>query len=48
MNTQKEILAAENEFQICSGQLDTFNPYWDEKAREQRFLLTMAFPQNQR
>ena len=30
-NTQKEILAPENEIQICSGQLDTFDPSWNER-----------------
>ena len=30
-DTQKEILAPENEIQICSGQLDTFDPSWNER-----------------
>ena len=45
-NTQKEILAAENEIQISTSQLDTFDPYWNEKQGNNVFLLTIALPQN--
>ena len=33
---------------FCSGQLGTFDPYWNEKARKQCFLLTITFQHNHR
>ena len=45
---KKGFSVAKNEIQICSGQLDTFDPYWNEKEGNNVFLLTIAFPQNQR
>ena len=50
-NAQKEIVAAENEIQICPSQLDTFHPYRAEtRSKETMFFAyyELAFPQNQR
>ena len=47
----KRGFAPENEiqiWQICSGQLDTFDPYWNARQGNNIFFITIAFPLNQR
>ena len=35
---KKRFLPPEKEIQICSGQLDTFDPYWNERQGKKVFF----------